>query len=294
MTEQDLKNKIEKKQTQIEKIQKRINKLESKKSEKSFCQEYAPFLTQDWKNITTFDQLKELRNEIFPNDDAESWVARVYREHVDDIDRDIRRSNKEIQECQKIIDKYSSQLSDKEAKSATKRVPVIDEFLANWKQLAKEYVIENVREVKEYYRINSEYSNWFNTTRRTLPREEAREQDLEYRRLQREAQEKIHPWTSRAYRGGKIDEAELNKILDKEVENKYWNLVNKVKDTVGEITDASDLRIAGDGNLNGIVIGTQGKAEVSTILAGGYNQGIIVNVKHGQILHYRVLVKKIK
>ena len=32
------------------------------------------------------------------------------------------------------------------------------------------------------------------------------------------------------------------------------------------------------------------KKQEAISMAGGYNQDIIINIKHGQILHYRVLV----
>ena len=92
---------------------------------------------------------------------------------------------------------------------------------------------------------------------------------------------------------GHIDLAKLSNELDKEVESKYWNMIRSVEKYVGEIVDASNLSIGLDGNINGIIIGKLGTVEISTILAGGYNQNVIVNVKHGQILHHRLLIKKI-
>lgn len=61
------------------------------------------------------------------------------------------------------------------------------------------------------------------------------------------------------------------------------DLVSRVQKKVGEVTDWN-LYIAGN-HLNGTVTGTQGKAKVETIIAGGYNI---------QCLHNRVLVNRIK
>ena len=91
-----------------------------------------------------------------------------------------------------------------------------------------------------------------------------------------------------------VNEEELEKILSKEVELKYWNMINKVTPITGEITDASLLKIAPDGNINGILIGNKGKARLETIYAGGINEGVIVNVKHGQCLHFRLLCNELK
>lgn len=97
------------------------------------------------------------------------------------------------------------------------------------------------------------------------------------------------------YRLEKFDSEKLDKTLAQEKLNKYYDLCNRITKVVGEITDASHLSIGEQhGELNGIVYGTKGNAKVETIGAGGYNQDIIVNEKHGQCFHYRVLVNKVK
>lgn len=77
----------------------------------------------------------------------------------------------------------------------------------------------------------------------------------------------------------------LEKELEKEKKAKMMDLIRRVNEVVGSITDASGLSIDVKGNLNGFIIGTTGKAEVETIGAGGWNI---------QCFHYRVLVKTIK
>ena len=62
------------------------------------------------------------------------------------------------------------------------------------------------------------------------------------------------------------------------------DLYNRVKAITGEVIDWSHIRYKGKA-LNGIVVGKNGKVNVETILAGGYNI---------QRLHYRVLVHEIK
>lgn len=91
-----------------------------------------------------------------------------------------------------------------------------------------------------------------------------------------------------------FDDEKLNKILEQEKQAKYDELVARLTSVVGEITDVSNLSIGHkNGELNGTVYGTKGTAKVETVGAGGYNDDIIVNVKHGQHFHYRVLVKKV-
>lgn len=82
--------------------------------------------------------------------------------------------------------------------------------------------------------------------------------------------------------------------MEKEKENKYFQLVDQITKYVGEIKDVSNLKIGPKGDLNGLVIGDKGKASVQTIFAGGEHVNEIVNIKHGQVLHYRTVVKPLK
>ena len=92
-----------------------------------------------------------------------------------------------------------------------------------------------------------------------------------------------------------FDLEKLNKLLTQEKQAKYEDLCNRISDVVGEIQDVSNLSIGNQrGELNGIVKGSKGSARVETIGAGGYNVGEIVNVRQGQVFHYRVLVHKIR
>lgn len=82
----------------------------------------------------------------------------------------------------------------------------------------------------------------------------------------------------------KIDEDLLDKTLDKEVKIKYNDLIERITSVVGTIQDAEGLYISDNNEINGIVVGSKGKAKVETIGAGGWN---IVS------FHYRTLVHKI-
>lgn len=75
----------------------------------------------------------------------------------------------------------------------------------------------------------------------------------------------------------------LNKLLETEKQAKLLDMVTRISGITGEITDASYLKVSGKGNLDGYVVGKEGKAKVETIGAGGY---------HIQRFHYRTLVHK--
>ena len=59
----------------------------------------------------------------------------------------------------------------------------------------------------------------------------------------------------------------------------------RVSKICGKITNADELLVGTRGDINGIIEGENGKAEVRTIEAGGYNI---------QCFHFRVLVNKVQ
>lgn len=92
-----------------------------------------------------------------------------------------------------------------------------------------------------------------------------------------------------------LDEEKLLKDLNNEADRKYDFIIERTQAIVTEITDASFLRIGDKGDLNGFIIGTTGKAKVETIGAGGYNEHVILDSgRRGQRYHYRTLISRLK
>ena len=75
----------------------------------------------------------------------------------------------------------------------------------------------------------------------------------------------------------------LRAELDKEAVRKYDDIINRLTAITGTITDASQLTVGAKGELNGYVYGERGCVRVHTIGAGGYNI---------QCFHYRTIVTK--
>lgn len=276
MTKEELQKRIEKKQKDIEKIEKRITKWTTKKdSEKEFEKEYG------WLN--TF----ESRKDEFKKD----WI--------ENCEREIRSANRDLAEANETLKKYQDQVNKIDEFNNSEKIEVIWNFLQEWRKEAYQFYVDNVKlyselynkEEEEYekYKKSDEYQHMLQLVTR-----------LGYTstyRIHRKWEEKYFApitsltmdiTTNRA--SGKFNEEKLNKILDKDVEYKYNDFVNRIKEKAGEIQDVSGLKIANNGIINGVVVGDKHTVKVETILAGGYNTNIIVNVKRGQILHYRVLV----
>lgn len=277
MTKEELQKRIEKKQKDIEKIEKRITKWTTKKdSEKEFEKEYG------WLN--TFEERKD--------DFKKDWI--------ENCEREIRSANRDLAEANETLKKYQDQVNKIDEFNSSEKIEVIWNFLQEWKKAAYQFYAENVKlyselynkKEKEYekYKKSDEYQNMVKLFTN-------RDGYVSTYRIRSKWEEKYFaPITSLTMditinrASGKFDEEKLNKILDKDVEYKYNDFVNRIKEKAGEIQDVSGLKIAGNGIINGVVVGDKHSVKVETILAGGYNTNVIVNVKHGQILHYRVLV----
>lgn len=78
-----------------------------------------------------------------------------------------------------------------------------------------------------------------------------------------------------------MTEEQIKTDVERDVEYSIIELMNRVTEKVGKVTDASNLHYK-NGVINGFIVGEKGKVRVETILAGGYNI---------QCLHIRTLLK---
>ncbi len=108
----------------------------------------------------------------------------------------------------------------------------------------------------------------------------------EYKELDYKPFIKKHKYSAYQFMRKPVDE--LKKENEKSAKNLVLNLWNRVREITGPVTDTAGLHITSANEyegiaINGLVEGEQGKAEVESILAGGYNI---------QKLHIRTLVHK--
>ena len=281
MDKQILLDRISKKEQQIEKLNKKIKKLENQCTEEEIS--IADSFRDNYSKFATYCRQVNLGTSFTPMSE-------------------LRSAYSDLDEATTTLNKYKNQLNIIIDKESTEKVEIFVEFLNRYKTEVIKYVEKNIDLVTEYYRLNNEYCEFYNNRNSIIRSGEMTEDEwkteLKRKKIKEEdLQDSINPLLFEVYdnrQDNKINYEELNEILDKEIEAKYWNMVEKVTKVTGEIIDASDLSIGGDGNINGIIIGKEGKAKLETILAGGYNQNIIVNVRRGQVLHYRLIVNKIK
>lgn len=207
---------------------------------------------------------------------------------IDYANNEIKYWNKSMRDTEKKINKYEAQLAEFKGmlEGRIKEYPIVRKFVNDWRDRC-------VAHINNEETIKAMLSDYNDMTREIVFIESSAKESGEdsmktYRKTKalRAKFEKEWGFVSVYYSFYKneLDVERLERDYNREADRKYDKLIEDVEYYVGEITDISELRIGGDGNLNGIVVGKNGKVKVQTILAGGYNI---------QCLHYRCLLNRI-
>lgn len=226
---------------------------------------------------------------------------------------DKRWTERDLNNAKDSLEDYKKQLEVLIQKNASRNVPAILDFLKIWKEkvIARytEGLDEYFKEHNEVRRLGREYwdiqYDYNNPTRKEKEQVYETARDIFYGKCHGYYERKYftNRWGKQDYKDVKVkdgeyewlkpynqyDENEAYKRLQKDVEEeanrKYDFIIERTNRIVGQITDASGLYVSDNFELNGIIIGTKGKARVETITAGGYNI---------QCLHFRVLVHPVR
>lgn len=167
------------------------------------------------------------------------------------------------------------------------RIQVIEDFLQSWKKMAIAWHQVQLDKAKAK---DQAVRDFVKSVCGDSPSDYEARRLPEYKKLKDEANQY---WWHKApkvlmevrYSNQQMVDEYFEKIMDRELTNKRNTLIYRTMEVVGEITDASNLTVGDNGEINGFIIGKTGKAKVETISAGGWNI---------QCFHYRVLVKAVK
>jgi len=243
---------------------------------------------------------------------ADEWDIRHKREDIDS-------SIKKLEEAEKIAKNWEDKLGEQISRDAfieANAPQVIKDFLENWKANAIAFyrqdridfidfqrdlwkrerdarrealnTLPELERARELYK-DREPSDFDlgNLWPRKPVEEFLKERGLDYNSVRKKLAARSNPITAKLVqiRDKEEREAWLEKTIEEEKKAKLADLIARINKVVGTITDASFLTIGGKGDINGFVVGTEGKARVETIGAGGYN---IV------CFHFRTLIHEIK
>lgn len=284
---EELKKRIDSGTENIAKLEKKINKLKGKLSLQTIL------TAENHYKLGLYDWHEECKKNV-PY--QEMWEADELRSAMRDLDDKSIKLNKNIN-----LLKMEEEKADLSKMMLDSPITEIWNFLLEYKEKCKEYIRKNTEMVDLYYEADRKHCDMWNNLGR-FKREHTEEEIEEYKLEMNEWDKKsvayknrIDPITFRVYNYHKktVNEAELEKIFQEDIEARYIELVEKVTKIVGEITDSSNLHTTA-GELNGTITGTLGKVKVQTVGAGGYNNDIILDSgRHGQRFHFRTLVHKI-
>ena len=181
------------------------------------------------------------------------------------------------------------------AKESEKKEPEVEEVYKNWVKKYNDAIkfTAEVDEMPEIFKevialLATEWTAWDINDRERMKKMRAELPAYKYGMTKEEKEEytKAHNNYRKTFPITRENELkQTDEYLYKKNEDTATvymkDLVHRIKNRVGEITDMKNIHFVGKA-LNGYVEGTLGKAYIDTILAGGYNI---------QRLHYRVLVK---
>ena len=177
----------------------------------------------------------------------------------------------EIEDTKALIKKYSDTLNEQNNKKRSveelfDQVPQLKDFIEQCGERQYQYLVEyNIKLKKrwdEYYKLDRECCNLWNTGKRD-----------EYKVKSKEAQKakpKTYPRTDEQIKS----DVERWKLAESSL------MAERLKTEFGKII-STNLYLGADGNVNGIIQGSKRTARIETIFDGGYNI---------QCLHTRLLI----
>lgn len=322
MTAEEIQARITKKESDIAKINKRIAKWSKglRPEDIAACSDMQNCVHGPGRQATPeydvarhkYQDYVKTHNDI---PEADDWnkgpnIKETYRAFID------------LGEANNTLKKYQTQLANLQAFDNQEKIGPLWEFLTEWEKHCNDWYHRNAeRYAKLAIGYADEYKEWSDNYDKENPRPEdeapraasvwSRNKYHAEREFQEDYYSGINDFTITITKLRKgyldpeytedghyninrrygpieflgIDEEALQKALSDEKKRKYEDLCRRIEDVVGEITNVGNLHIGNqNGEINGYVEGTNGKATVETISAGGYAV---------QCFHYRVLVHKI-
>ena len=251
-----LEKRINSKEKAIEKLQKKLDRIEKAKAS-NWVQNPYYYGERDLKYT-----LRDLQQ---AQEDLENYEAalKVAKE---------KEASRNVKVILDFLEVWKARVFEHYQKSVEQYIPLREEFY----QKRKAY-----REQEQKYFRENHIRTWKDENRFW---DNAPEWAIEYKEYETAF---IDKWKflQEYLIGEKLDTEKLQRDLIREANNKYDDIINRTNKIVGTIQDASNLHIGLKGDMEGYIVGDRGKATVQTIGAGGYNI---------QCYHFRTLVNEKK
>lgn len=288
----------------IEKAKAKISKIEGTKErhQKQLVKKVDAFnkkfkgLNEDLSNV------EELKMEHIKSAHAsDDYATKEVHFEASGLLYDVIRKLSDIKDNQKKLDEENRKLAKHETIMDAEKVregeitevipQAIIDFMDEWEKKVTAFHFdkyENAEQIKSdvKYHLDRKYENIFGDRKDRIRYKEIAQVELDSAGREKALISEMGALVFRAYNkfeGSEEGKQFISEHVAFEKKEKIVSLLYRIREVTGKITDGTRLRIGMDGNINGVVYGENGNAEVETIGAGGYNI---------QIYHYRVLVKK--
>ena len=232
---------------------------------------------------------------------------------------DIKSATEKLEDARRILKNWQSKLNERISQDEyleANAPEIIKTFLENWKQNAITYYTEKYTRFKEFGKeLREKELEARREALRTLPELERyreiykdrepsaydlhnlwprkavdkflEERGLGYNQIQKKLRNAGDGIIFRMcdIRDANERAAWLSEAMEEEKREKLLDLMARINKVVGTITDAAYLSIGPKGDIEGYIVGTEGRATIETIGAGGYNI---------QCFHFRTLIHEYK
>lgn len=217
---------------------------------------------------------------------------------VESKQMDIKGATQKLKDAETVLSNWKAKLDieiEKERFLSEQAPAIIIEFLSKWKERARDWYIQAHHKFLEL-RVELQEAKDDAEARYIAEKPTGRRYGKEYNDYMNKDEASVRIRRNIAALGSTVAHmatyrkeperlAWLEHMLEEDRKAKMLDLILRINSVVGTITDADYLRVSDKGNLDGIIIGENGKAKIETIGAGGYN---IV------CFHYRTLVHKLE
>lgn len=294
MTREQINERISKKNKDIEKIEKRISKWSEglRQSDIDVCKPFGDCVygtcprNKSWRDFHGTEKFQEAKNNYNAYLESHHDIPESDNWNKGPNIGELYSAYRDLGEARNTLKNYQLELNKLTNYENEEKIKVIWDFLMKWRQDSYNWYLKNCERYfnlkKEYkqakedwkskqekdskgripYYLESQFDEDYYSYIDSLTKEITK---IKFTYVYKDEYHFEYDYVPEAY---EVDTSVLNKKLDDEVRAKYTNLVQEITHITGKILDASRLSIGGKGDINGIVLGENGKAKVLTFEAG--------------------------
>ena len=200
---------------------------------------------------------------------ATNWEKNPYYYSEYDLEVAHRDLNRELKSLADYEEQLNAEREKAASRNVPALVNFLETWKVETIAWFKEEKIKYDEAKKEYYYEDHKYCDTWNSRGSLgLTKEEIKKLEDDHRDYCRRFRSR---WShvTQFYHGDRTWEDNLERDIEIEKNRKYDDIINRTNEIVGTITDASGLRVGAKQDLNGYIIGERGTAKVTTIPAEG-------------------------